>query len=93
MLFLCHDVSGKQHQNLTMDMLTIKLRLLLFLLSVLMSSSVYAEKLFFFDIPTQSADQGLINFAKSTNKTVIFSYELTQKFTNNPLNGYYSFEH
>ncbi|MDO6445589.1 TonB-dependent receptor [Colwellia sp. 1_MG-2023] len=51
----------------------------------------FAEKLFLFDIQKQPADQALISFAKQTNKTIVFSYELTKNYQTNTLQGYYSF--
>lgn len=52
---------------------------------------VFAEKLYLFDIQQQPADKSLITFAKHTDKTIIFSYELAKDFQTNPVKGYYSF--
>lgn len=93
MLFLYRDVSRKQHRTFTLKKLTLKWLLILTLFNTLISNVAYADKLYLFNIPQQSADQAIINFAQKTNRTIVFSYELTKQYQVQPLNGYFSFSH
>jgi len=43
-----------------------------------------------FDIKAQRADKALIEFAKQTEQTVVFSYELAKQYQANSLYGFYS---
>lgn len=43
-----------------------------------------------FDIKSQRADKALIEFAKQTEQTVVFSYELAKQFHANSVYGFYS---
>lgn len=52
--------------------------------------SAFADNLIRFDINKQRADKAIIAFAKTTNRTVIFSFELAKQYQANALNGYYS---
>ncbi|WP_252097496.1 TonB-dependent receptor [Pseudoalteromonas sp. NBT06-2] len=45
-----------------------------------------------FEIEKQRADKALINFAKQSNQTIIFSFELTKQYQANDIHGFYSFE-
>lgn len=45
-----------------------------------------------YNIPIQSADAALIEFAKQANITIVFPYEKVQNITTNSLNGDYSTE-
>ncbi|WP_232846945.1 TonB-dependent receptor plug domain-containing protein [Shewanella nanhaiensis] len=49
-----------------------------------------AESLIRFDIDKQRADKAIIEFAKRSNQTIVFSFDLTKKHYANNLNGYYS---
>jgi len=59
-----------------------------------LSISVYASqtegKMMQFDIKAQRADKALIEFAKQTEQTVVFSYELAKQYEANSLYGFYS---
>lgn len=56
--------------------------------------SVYASQtegqMMQFDIKAQRADKALIEFAKQTEQTVVFSYELAKQYQANSLYGFYS---
>ncbi len=69
-----------------------KLRALLatILLSLLVSPYALADGLTRFYISEQRADKALIEFAKKTNQTIIFSFDLARKHQANELKGYYS---
>lgn len=58
------------------------------------SISVYASQtegqMMQFDIKAQRADKALIEFAKQTEQTVVFSYELAKQYEANSLYGFYS---
>ena len=56
----------------------------------IMAFNVNAESLIRFDIDKQRADKALLAFAKKTNQTIIFSYDLTKNYQANALKGYYS---
>ncbi|MEH6554606.1 MAG: ligand-gated channel protein, partial [Pseudoalteromonas tetraodonis] len=59
-----------------------------------LSISVYASQtegqMMQFDIKAQRADKALIEFAKQTEQTVVFSYELAKQYEANSLYGFYS---
>ncbi|GLX79593.1 ligand-gated channel [Thalassotalea insulae] len=58
-----------------------------------LSFQVKADKLYYFDIKSLPADQALIAFAKHSQRTIIFSYELTKHYQANELNGYFTIAH
>ena len=91
MLFRRHDVLGMKQQNITKEKCLPNFALNIVLLWLFLCQSAFANKLFLFDIKKQSADQALIAFAKKTDKTIIFSYELTKNYQTNAIKGYYSF--
>lgn len=94
MLFWQPYVSGiKQYFNTMKTFLFSKKNKIasIAILWLCISNNSFAEKLFLFDIQQQPADQALITFAKKTDKTIIFSYELTRNYQTNTLKGYYSF--
>lgn len=93
MLFLHHDVSGIKQQNITMERCFPVKAIKILIFWLLFCHSALAEKLINFDIEKQPAEQALITFAKQTDKTIIFSYELTKSYNTNSLKGYYSFNH
>ncbi|MEI8641768.1 hypothetical protein P4S68_14370 [Pseudoalteromonas sp. Hal099] len=43
-----------------------------------------------FDIQAQRADKALIEFAKQTEQTVVFSYELAKNYQANSVYGFYT---
>jgi len=45
-----------------------------------------------FEIEQQRADKALITFAKQSNKTILFSFELTNQYQSNEIHGFYSFQ-
>jgi len=55
----------------------------------LLSTNAYAEDLIRFDIKQQRADKALIAFAKTTNQTIIFPFDLTKKYQANEVIGVY----
>ncbi|MDG1753104.1 MAG: TonB-dependent receptor plug domain-containing protein, partial [Thalassotalea sp.] len=91
MLFRHLDVSGIKQQNTTMEKCILNTTIKALILYLFICSPAFAEKLFLFDIQKQSADQALISFAKKTDKTIIFSYELIKNYQTNNVQGYYSF--
>ncbi|MEW6990777.1 TonB-dependent receptor plug domain-containing protein [Colwelliaceae bacterium 6441] len=88
-VFRCHGALRKRHQTITTKK---SILCLLALITIFFCQSVVANKLFLFDIKSQTADQALINFAQQTNQTILFSYEVTKQFETNAIKGYYSFE-
>jgi iron complex outermembrane receptor protein len=54
------------------------------------SQHAFADNLILFDIEKQRADRAIIAFAQKTNKTIVFSYNLTKKYQANALKGRYS---
>ncbi len=62
----------------------------IFSLMYLLSATAFADNLIHFDIKQQRADKALIVFAKATNRTIIFPFDLTKKYQANKLMGYYS---
>ncbi|AQS40109.1 outer membrane receptor protein [Shewanella psychrophila] len=64
----------------------------LLLLAMVLSFSpfVFADGLIRFDISKQRADKAIIEFAKKSNQTIVFSFDLTRKHQANDLKGYYS---
>jgi iron complex outermembrane recepter protein len=91
MLFRHHDVSGIKQQNTTMEKCILINAIKVVILWFIISQPAFAEKLFLFNMQKQSAEQALITFARKTDKTIIFSYELAKNFQTNPVKGYYSF--
>jgi iron complex outermembrane receptor protein len=91
MLFRHHDVSGIKHKNTTMEKFISINAIKVFILWLFICLPVFAEKLFLFDIQKQPAEQALISFAKKTDTTIVFSYELAKNYQTNPVYGYYSF--
>lgn len=49
-----------------------------------------ADNLIRFDIDKQRADKAIIEFAKRSNQTIVFPFDLTKKHQANNLKGYYS---
>jgi len=93
MLSVRYGDIGKCRQFATKDYLKGSIAWLLSLCLLLFNSKASAENLFYIDIKQQPADKALILFAKQTNKTIVFSYELTTQYQTNPVKGYYSFKH
>ncbi|MFT5758428.1 MAG: iron complex outermembrane receptor protein [Alteromonadaceae bacterium] len=60
------------------------------ILSLLLTTTIFAEPLIKFDIPQQQTNKALILFAQQSNKTVLFSFDLTKNYQSNTLKGYYS---
>ena len=91
MLFQHHDASSMKQQKITMEkcLRLSVIKVVIFWLFI--CQTALAEKLFLFDIQQQPAQQALITFAKQTDITIIFSYELTKDYQTNSLKGYYSF--
>lgn len=61
-----------------------------FLVLILMANTARAEPdkhIISFDIPRQRADVALTSFAKQADRTLMFSFDVTQKFTANHLYG------
>ena len=52
--------------------------------------TAFAKSLQRFDIDKQRADKALIAFARKTNQTIIFSFDLTKQYQANALKGYHS---
>ena len=48
------------------------------------------DTVYSFDIPPQRADLALITFAKQSERTLVFSYDITNHSTSNSLLGSYS---
>lgn len=91
MLFAFLGVKGvKRHKDTTEKPSFISLKTLIFWLII--SPSVFAQKLFLFAIPEQTADKSLISFSKTIEQTVLFSYEQTKTFKLNAVNGYYTID-
>ncbi len=86
-------VLGKKHQKVTTEKFSIYRLLLAYIFLSFASFSAYADKLFYFEIPPQSADKALVSFAKITKKTILFSYKLTQDHHVSGLTGYLQLEH
>ena len=63
------------------------------LMMYLLSSNAFADDLIRFNIKQQRADKALIAFAKATNQTIIFPFDLTKKYYANDLIGVYSAKH
>ena len=57
---------------------------------LMVSSTAIAEGFVRFDIKKQRADKALIEFGKQSNKTILFSFDLTKEYTAKALKGYYS---
>lgn len=49
-----------------------------------------ADELVYFDIDHENANQALITFGQQSQKTLLFSFELTKLAKSNPLKGYYT---
>ena len=91
MLFRHQDVLGIKQQIKTMEKCLLMKFIQVISLWMFVCQPSFADKLFLFDIQKQSADQSLISFAKQTDKTIVFSYELAKNYQTNTLKGYYSF--
>ncbi len=63
---------------------------LLLALVLLFSPFAVGDGLIRFDISQQRADKAIIEFAKKSNQTIVFSFDLTRKHQANDLKGYYS---
>jgi len=59
-------------------------------LALFISPSLLADNLIRFDIGAQRADKAIIAFAKKTNQTIVFSFDLAKKHQANNLKGYFS---
>lgn len=93
MIAKLYGILGKLRQNITTEkFFTYKVRFT-YVFFIFTSFTVYADKLFYFDIPPQSADKALVSFAKTTEKTILFSYKLTKEHQLNGLTGYFQLEH
>jgi len=93
MLFLFHGTLEKKHSPLANKRQSFQCLHFLFFFTFSINVHAFSNKLYFFDIQHQSAEQALIQFAKQTDTTIIFSYELVKNHQLNPLEGYFSFEH
>jgi len=60
------------------------------ILALFVSPSLLADNLIRFDIGAQRADKAIIAFAKKTNQTIVFSFDLAKKHQANNLKGYFS---
>ncbi len=65
----------------------------LVLIVTLQPHSAQAKDVSRFDISEQRADKALTAFARQADKTVVFSFELTSKYTANKLVGNYTVKH
>ena len=52
----------------------------------------FAQTMLKFEIEKQRADKALISFAKQSNQTILFSFDLTKQYQANGIRGFYSFE-
>lgn len=59
-------------------------------MAVFFTPFALADGLIRFDINKQRADKAIIEFAKRSNQTIVFSFDLTKKHEANNLKGYYS---
>jgi len=93
MLFHNRDSFGMSWLKITMEKLSKSFNNVFFtlLLGLLLSNHVNAESLILFDIKAQRADKALILFAQQTNKSILFSFELTKSHQTSQISGYYSF--
>jgi len=57
---------------------------------MLLSKNALADQLIKFDIPKQKTNKALILFAQQSNKTVLFSFDLTKNYQSKKLVGYYT---
>jgi iron complex outermembrane receptor protein len=57
---------------------------------MLLMPTVFAKSLQRFDIDKQRADKALIAFARKTDQTIVFSFDLTKQYQANALKGFYS---
>ncbi len=60
------------------------------MLSLLLIKNAAADQLINFNIPIQPTNKALILFAQQSNKTVLFSFDLTKNYQSNKLEGYYT---
>jgi iron complex outermembrane receptor protein len=58
--------------------------------SVDVNATQISDEMVQFDIQAQRADKALIDFAKQTEQTVVFSYELASKYQANSVYGFYT---
>ena len=63
---------------------------LLFLCNLIGFKAKATDELIRFDISKQRADKALIAFGKTTNKTIVFSFDVVSKYKVNGLKGYYT---
>ena len=56
------------------------------------TAPVFAQQKIDFDIPPQSADAALTEFAKQANTTLLFPYELAEKVRANGLTGSFTLQ-
>ena len=54
---------------------------------MLFMPTAFGKSLQRFDIDKQRADKALIAFARKTNQTIVFSFDLTKQFQANALKG------
>ncbi|WP_241242172.1 TonB-dependent receptor [Thalassotalea sp. G2M2-11] len=87
------NVKRDQQHHYFWVLLKVKPSLVILVTLLSICLPVIAKQLFFFDIKAQPADQALIAFAKQSERTIIFSYELTKQYRTNRLNGYFSLQH
>lgn len=52
----------------------------------------FAAELIYFDIPTQDANQALIDFGQQSQHTVLFPFEITKNIQANAVKGYYTID-
>jgi iron complex outermembrane receptor protein len=67
-------------------------RFLSVLMLIFIPLSAHADELLYFDIQQDNANQALITFAQQSEKTLLFSFELTKTAQSNPIKGYYTID-
>jgi len=85
---LLNAILCKSHINT----LFMHFRIKLFLILICAAPVCVAQTMLKFEIEQQRADKALISFAKQSNQTILFSFELTKQYHANDIHGFYSFE-